>query len=441
MDHQREGAKHLLRGHAFLAFEPGLGKTRTCIEALDQLGITGNVLVICPAIARENWKQEFAKWETLPRNVVVGVPLDARGSGSGSVLIVSYDAISSMSVPARAALLTRDWNVLILDEAHRLKNPDAKRTLMIYGQYCSMKKAIAAKASRVWLLSGTPAPNNVAEMWTHLRALKPEAIRGLFGEPMAVDAFEDAFCKVRKTVYGRQIVGSRNIPELRRRMGDFFLPKREKDCVDLPDLIFDTVELPVDDLKDKATLKRLDEALTPYALAKDPVAALNGAGAHIAEERRLLGTLKAPLVGQFVQNELAGAPEDYKVLLFFWHKDVGRTLADVLVDHRPAFISGATGVGARAAALAAFKDDPKCRVFIGQMQATGEAINLTTARRVIFAEPSWTPKDNYQAAKRAHRIGQTNHVHASYLAFAGSMDARILKAIEKKTRDLYEFMA
>jgi SNF2 family DNA or RNA helicase len=437
MKHQSEGVDLLVKGHAFLAFEPGLGKTRTTIAALDKLRVKSRVLVICPAIARVNWQREFEKWQEVQRTVHVCKPGDTTPA---DVYVMSYDSISIMTTSERNFMLSRPWNTIILDEAHRLKNPDAKRTKMIYGHRATMKKSLAANAKRVWLLSGTPAPNDASEMWTHLAALHPEAITGMFGEPMNFTAFQDAFCTVRTTVYGRQVTGSRNIPELRRRMGGFFLPKREKDCLDLPALIWDTHELPVDDLKEKTVLARLDEILKPYAEAPDPVKALQGAGTHIAEERRLLGTLKAPLVAEYVQNELKNAPKDFKVIVFFWHKDVGRILYEMLVDYRPVLIHGGTVHQARQSMLDQFQNDPKCRVFIGQMQATGEAINLVNARRVIFAEASWTPKDNYQAAKRAHRIGQNASVHASFAALAGSMDARILRTIEKKSRDLEKIM-
>jgi SNF2 family DNA or RNA helicase len=425
-------------GHVFIAHEPGLGKTRTAIASLDELGIAHNVLVICPAIARENWRAEFAKWGQIKRLVHVGKPADFLGKG---VLIVSYDAFSRMTSRQRNAFLEHDWAVLICDEAHRLKTSTAKRTKVIYGSHASMKNALAAKAEQVWLLSGTPAPNHAGELWTHLHALWPESITGLSGVMREYD-FQEAFCKVNTTVFGRQIVGSKNIPALKSKIKPFFLPAREKDCVDLPDLIFDIFPLPVDDIK--AQVAKLDTALAPYANAPDPVKALAGAGSHISVERHMLGDLKMPLVGNMIINELRGMPKDGKILVFAYHRSVlGNLLNDLTVALGPGsvhVIHGGVSDQTRQNIIKRFQTDPDCRVLLGQTNTAGEAVNLTAARRVIFAEPSWVPKDNYQAAKRAHRIGQTHRVHASFAVLAGSMDAKIMRSVHRKTVELSALM-
>ena len=438
MQHQLD-ALPLLMGDAslFLAYEPGLGKSRTCIEALDRLKIKGPILVVCPAIARENWRNEFAKWGAVPRGVVVGKP----DKVSGNVFVTSYDAISLMKPATRDKFLKHQWNAAIFDEAHRLKEKTAKRTKYIYGANCSMQKAIAANAKRVWLLSGTPAPNHVGELWTHLKALNPQAIATIDGTPMRLEQFQDVYCKVRTTSFGRQISGSKNIPHLKSKMAGWFLPKRERDCVNnLPALLWDTYPLPTDNL-DQKLLAQLDKELAPYAQSPDPVAALRGAGAHIATERKLLGKLKVPLVAQMIQNELENSGSDHKIIVFAQHKDVIDHLANFLTQYVPVVVDGRTSDKDRNRHIGLFQNDPLVRVFIGQIQATGEAINLTAANRVIFAEPSWTPKDNFQCVKRAHRIGQGSHVRATFAVLANSMDQQILCAVERKTRDLSVVMS
>jgi SNF2 family DNA or RNA helicase len=438
LDHQREALPRLQQGHAFLAFEPGLGKTRTCIAALDADNIKGSILVICPAIARENWRNEFTKWQTVQREIFVGKPPHGMNA---DVTVYSYDAISGMYPEVRNALLTKKWHTLILDEAHRLKEASAKRTKHVYGVHASLTKSLAGAASRVWCLSGTPAPNHLGELWTHLRALKPEAITSETGLILNRVQFEDTYCNVRTTSFGRQIAGSKNVPHLRAKMGDFFMPKKEQDCINLPPLRWETYALPTDKIKDKDVLARIDSELRPYAEADDPIEALRGAGAHIATERRLLGRLKIPLVIEYVEEQLQNSPPGTKLLVFGQHTDVIFQITQGLLHYGAVHIDGAVPDHERNARIRAFQGDEKCRVLVGQLQAAGEAITLTAATRVIFAEASWVPKDNFQAVKRAHRIGQGKSVRATYLVLAKSMDQQIIKSVERKTRELTPIMA
>lgn len=186
-------------------------------------------------------------------------------------------------------------------------------------------------------------------------------------------------------------------------------------------------------------LAKLDKALEPYATAPDPVAALRGAGAHLATERKLLGQLKAPLVAELVHDELINNYRQ-KIIVFAQHTAVIDKLTELLAAHNPVVVDGRVSDKARNAAIDTFQTKPACRVFIGQIQATGEAIDLTAANRVIFAEASWTPKDNFQCVKRAHRIGQQNKVRATFAVLAKSMDQQILSTVARKTRDLSEMM-
>lgn len=439
MEHQKEGVSLCIRGNAFLAFEPGLGKTRTTIEALDHLGIQEDILVVCPAIARNNWKDEFDKWGTISRDV--HIQRAGHGTPPG-VFITSYESIARMTPSERNVMLQKAFKVVILDEAHRVKSLTAKRTMMLYGHHATMRKAICANAKYVWCLSGTPAPNHAGELYTHLRALYPSAILGLFNEPMTYPDFEKAFCTTKNNgVFGRQVTGSRNIPELRRRMQKFFLPKRVENCVDLPPLIIDTKALHVRDVKDQKVLKELDDKMRPIAEAPDTLTALRQEAAHLSTERKMLGMLKAPLAAELILTEVEGMPPGQKLLAFFHHPDVGKAVYHIVSQGTGvAYIDGSINQRGRDMALQRFQTDPNCRVFLGQMTATGEALNLTQARRVILIEPSWTPKDNIQCIKRAHRMGQKDKVYASYVTLAGSLDHRIMRAVVKKSGDILKIM-
>jgi SWI/SNF-related matrix-associated actin-dependent regulator 1 of chromatin subfamily A len=110
-DYQKTGAQFLVDNPAaFLADEQGLGKTIQVIAASDMLGLK-KVVVLCPAIAKINWKREFEKWGTVERDVRV----------------FSYDKMV-MSKEVRNEIAAFEPDVLVIDEAHYLKNRQAKRT-------------------------------------------------------------------------------------------------------------------------------------------------------------------------------------------------------------------------------------------------------------------------------------------------------------------------
>jgi SNF2 family DNA or RNA helicase len=92
----------------------------------------------------------------------------------------------------------------------------------------------------------------------------------------------------------------------------------------------------------------------------------------------------------------------------------------------------------RATAIDKFRNDKHCRVFLGQLNACGTAITLTEANQVVFIEQDWTPANNLQAAKRAHRIGQDRPVYVNNLMLHNSIDERISAALTAKTLHLME---
>jgi SNF2 family DNA or RNA helicase len=482
--------------HVLVAFEPGLGKTRTTIAALQTLSTTAttstplSVLIITPAIARDNWAAEFGLWwpslprglvkvlETLkdiPQNLKALFPRSladmfqegelARTSTFPRVVIASYDMLGNLYSTRPGVQKPREffthtpWDVVIIDEAHRLKSISALRTKFIYGPranpYPPTSQSVirhTASQGRVWLLSGTPAPNHLGELYTHLRALWPHLLRlPLTTHPMALSEFEDRYCHVNTTQFGRQITGSRNAPQLKALLTTpdpgfnaaqpAAIFRRLDQCLTLPPIDISTWALPKADIP-QATLKALDLALTSVVQSlenhPDPAAELSKLGLHMASERHALGLLKAPLAADLIAGDLAAAPHT-KCLVFFHHRQVGLALEKALTSGGIpcVFIDGTTSPASRRARIADFQTPlSPVRVMVAQMQAAGEAINLTEGREVYLVEPSYTPKENAQAIKRAHRIGQQKSVRARFLTIHGTMDARIMSIVAKKTREL-----
>ena len=191
--YQQTGATFLARrGRALLADEMGLGKSAQAIAACDIVGAGLSVGVVCPASVKANWKREFALF----------------GREAHNVDIESYDKV------ARGAFDKAAFDVLILDEAHYLKSPKAKRTKAIYGPKCDGVDGLVGRSNRVFLLTGTPTPNDPSELWTHLRAVMPGAIAGKT-RPRPYFSFINRYCTIINKGFGPQITGGRRLDELR----------------------------------------------------------------------------------------------------------------------------------------------------------------------------------------------------------------------------------
>ncbi len=410
---QRAGADWLkMADHALLADQPGLGKTVQTLVAAAELGCM-DILVICPAIAKAHWRKHFETWHP-----------QAVGT------IVTYDKLSRDAAFIKT-LREQEWDLLILDEAHYLKTKKAKRTKAVYGPANKLTGGIAKSAKRVWLLTGTPSPNHAGELWTHMRALWPKLILNQARQPMNEYEFQNKFCKVKDTTFGRQITGSANIPELRMRLAPAIL-RRMKTAVlpELPPLVFRL--LPVDP---PSYMDQEPPSEMPQELDGDELLAWIKANAvALAAERRQVGLLKAEVACEWIINELEGNTR--KLIVFAWHKDVLRTIFERMTEFNPVLIDGSTPEHKRVEIIEAFQEDPKFRLFIGQIKACGVAITLTAASDILFVEQDWTPDNNYQAACRAHRIGQKDGVLAQAMYLNNSVDERVQRALVRKQNDL-----
>lgn len=405
--YQVEGARFLATAPTkgrLLADEPGLGKTAQAIAACDELMQgNGNVAVVAPASVRENWRREFDRFSRHHHRI----------------LVESYDKVARGAWDG-----LNEVDVLILDEAHMLKTRDAKRTKAILGP-----GGLAERAQHVLLLTGTPTPNHPAELWPALHALAPDLILGKNGKPLAYWPFVSRYCRTRDNGFGTEIVGGRNLPELRERIAPFVLRRKKADVLkDLPPIRF--AELPLDsDFKmppDIAALVPEVEA----ALEKDGVDGLKSIAQHVASLRRITGLAKVGPASAWIRDALDGGIE--KLVVFAYHREVLQALT---VDAARAGIGYACITGAttdRQAEVDKFRDLGTCRLFFGQITAAGTGINLTSASHLVILESSWVPAENEQAVMRIHRIGQNDACLVRVATLAGSIDERIQRAVMRK---------
>jgi SWI/SNF-related matrix-associated actin-dependent regulator 1 of chromatin subfamily A len=449
---QQEGARFLsTRTWALLADEMGLGKTAQAIVGCDTIGAE-RILVLCPAVARINWSREFKKFSTRSRHITVLLDGSTKIKPTDTCIICSYDLLLKNSI--RSDLSQLQWEVVILDEMHYLKNRNAKRTRIVFQQLVSM-------ATRgVWALSGTPAPNHAAELYPFLSAA------GIWKD--SYWAFVKRFCVTRETVYGIQFIGVQRVEELRSLLAPIMLRRKKEDVLkDLPTILFTNVLVEAGKVDMNLWYPEIARGTVPEAKIREQIAAeensvnaiLNMTGqrsdaatealsalqeqaleqknGQVIMSRRYLGLSKVPPIAEIIKEEL-NAQAYEKIVLFAWHKDVIRLLTALLQEYHPLVLYGGTPVLERDKRIQSFQTKKKHRIFIGQVKAAGVAISLTAACEVAFVESSWTPADNAQAAMRVHRIGQTKPVRVRFFGVADSTDEVIQRVLRRKTRDMVQ---
>lgn len=419
--YQRAGVAWLAQQKtALLADEMGLGKTAQAIMAAAEIG-AHRIGVVCPASLRLNWRREFDRWwpDWLER------PL---------LYVESYDKV------ARHCWREPNFDLLIVDEAHYAKTPTAARTKALYGESAD-GSGLVSKAKRTWLLTGTPAPNNPAELWTHLRALRPEIVTGANGKPAAYWSFVERYCHTFDNDFGLQIGKGRRLDELKKIIAPFILRRTKAEVLkDLPEVRFDV--LPLDGIVAGNMLEadhlvamfEHDERLALKVLREEGVDGLRKIASHVATLRRLTAVAKVPALIEWIEGFLESGE---KLVVFAHHRDVIGALTHHFMG-RAVEITGSTSQEFRARSVDVFQYDSRVPLFIGQLQAAGTGLTLTAASTVLLAEQSWVPAENVQAAARVHRIGQKNACQVWSAVLAGSIDEQVGAALTRKMNNLVQ---
>jgi SWI/SNF-related matrix-associated actin-dependent regulator 1 of chromatin subfamily A len=417
--YQHGGAQHLAeRNVAALLDDMGLGKSAMAVTAADLIAAV-NILIICPAIARLTWQKEVLEWQTLRRSVqIINSAADAKNL-RGDAVIISYALVAK----ALAALRERQFDVLILDEAQNAKSIQAERTKAIYG-----KGGLVSSVRRVWLLSGTIAPNNPSEWYPPYRCL--------FGGKLPFREFRDRYCVVKQTPFGEQIVGAnvQRLAELAAHLSPYILQRRQQDVLkELPPLRFVHVPLRPTQVPLQPDLSVEELAILGRSEAGENVAVAEQM--KLATLRRWTGIAKTPAVIEHIESVLEG-PQ--KAVAFGYHTEV---LLSIYKAFAPiaGLIDGSTPQKRRQELLDAFQGADKPRLLILQITVGGTAITLHRAHHVVFAEVTWTPSDIVQAAKRCHRLGQASSVLAQIISLSGSIDERVNGVVMRKANELAAF--
>lgn len=478
LPYQKVGIFYAVRqGNALIADEPGLGKTIQAIGTSNAVPEARRILVIVPASLKINWQREWQKWCTKGLRVdrVSGgkpenwpTPTDEQGYAvEPEVVIINFDLVEQHS----QKLMEAPWDMMIVDEAHALKNESAKRTKAILGHGNGKNHVPGIPSKRTLLLTGTPILNRPSEIWSLAHALDPDYFSDKF-------AFERRYCDGKSTEFGWNSRGSSNLQELQRELRARIMVRRRKSQVlkDLPPKTRQLIELDhpafaktndhyakleqaSQTLKDcferREALKDEAErikAMTPndpatqaaqsqYKQAASQLARESKvAFFQMSEIRKETALIKVPQVIDLIKTALPNG----KLILFCHHSEVADAYRDALNAHfkkqagkngtpkTVAMVTGKTPNDQRQLEADRFQQDPDCQVFIGSIQAAGVGLTLTKASTVLFAELDWVPGNVSQAEDRAHRIGQRDHVLVYHAVIEGTLDSLMVRRLIEK---------
>jgi SWI/SNF-related matrix-associated actin-dependent regulator 1 of chromatin subfamily A len=416
---QRAGIAYAASRRATLiADEMGLGKTIEAIGLINQSTDIRTVLVVCPASLKINWQRELERWLVHPLTIGIcnGTVPDV------DILITNYEQLGK--VPPK------DLDLLIVDEAHMVKNPRAQRTKLV--------TAWGKRARRVILMTGSPIVNRPKELHSLLSILDAPA--------WPFWPYVTRYCAAYQNRWGWDFSGASNLDELqyklrstlmvRRLKADVLteLPPKRRQLITLSSKGYSQslkaearIQEQVDQEREALELERdLAEAIGDTEAYNRAVQALRqtsqAAFAEISRIRHETAVAKVPSVVEHVIGLLESVD---KVVVMAYHHDVVDALCEELVWYGVVSLTGRDSQTTRQHAVDTFQTDTNTRIFIGSIQAAGVGLTLTAAS-------TWVPGNVSQAEDRCHRIGQTDSVLVQHVVLDGSIDARLAQVLIDK---------
>lgn len=472
-EHQKIGVRwlwelHQLGSGGILGDEMGLGKTIQTIAFLTALRTSnivsahkgyanlGPTILVCPATVMHQWLMEFRKWWPQFRVAI----LHNTGTFSGNrkdlvqvinksrgILIVSYPGV----VIYQDYLHAFDWHYAILDEGHKIRNPDAQVTL-------------ACKRFRTphrIILSGSPVQNNLKELWSIFDFIYPGKLGTLpvfmeqFATPITQGGYANASdiqvqiaykcaCVLRDTI--KPYLLRRTKAEVNNRLK---LPERSEQVLFCKltekQRKYYQAYLESPTVRDiKGGFCQIFVGLTELRKICNHPDLFDSTDCH-DQIKQLREAPKKKHMEFFSEDETFGhfkksgkmmvvdallklwKSQGHKVLLFTQSRQMMKIFVDYLNErsYRHMTMDGSTPIISRQTMIEEFNKNEEIFVFLLTTRVGGVGINLTGANRIIIYDPDWNPSTDIQARERAWRIGQQRHVIIYRLLTAGTIEEKI----------------
>ncbi|XP_019642720.1 PREDICTED: LOW QUALITY PROTEIN: DNA excision repair protein ERCC-6-like [Branchiostoma belcheri] len=464
--YQQTGVRWLWELHSqqaggIMGDEMGLGKTIQAIVFLYGLhygkvrnrGIMtkyiglGPVMIVAPVTVLHQWVREFHTWFPRVRVAILHesgtfttskdrlIREIARDRG---VLVTSYQEVNLR----QDSLLHYDWHYVILDEGHKIRNPDAKVTLACK-QFRTPHRII---------LSGSPMQNNLRELWSLCDFVFPGKLGTLpvfmeqFSVPITQGGYANATPVQVQTAYKCACVLRDTInPYLLRRMKNdvkmnLNLPNKSEQVL-FCRITEEQKEAYKDYLGSRECQQILDGQYQVFAGLITLRKICNHPDLVTGGPRIMVGTDESTLTKDqhYGYWKRSGKMIVVNTLLKMWHKQGHRVLlfsqSKQMLDLMEEFVQdqnytymrmdGTTTISSRQPKITKFNKDTSIFVFLLTTRVGGLGVNLTGANRVIIFDPDWNPSTDMQARERAWRIGQNQDVTIYRLLTTGTIEEKI----------------
>lgn len=437
MPFQRASIEYALnRTNCLIGDQPGLGKTPIAICYANEIQAK-RVLVICPASIRRQWVKRIREWTTLRWPYTVYAIEKGRNGvhPTAEWTVVSYELARTEAIGK--ALAKGEYDLLIMDEAHYVKNHESRRSRAIFGGGDGALFApLISRAERTLALTGTPLPNRPREAYTLSRALCWDAIDWASEEGFQKRFNPGGHFEGRRSDgsvfhYHKEEVGRSG--ELQCRLRANFMVRHLKRDV-MPQL-----KLPVYDIVQVDETGPVKQALAAEKLLDIDLKNLENGDidpfeGHVAVVRRQMGEAIAPQVAAYARMLIDGGEE--KVVIFAWHISVLDILCKELHDLGVLRVDGSTSASAKEKAVEQFQKDPSKQIIVGNTLSLGTGVDglQHASAHALLAEPDWVSGNNEQAIDRLDRGGQKRTVQADLFVAPGSLTERILHSSLTKMR-------
>ena len=385
--YQTFGVKYIAhQKRVLLGDEMGLGKTMQAIASMVALKNEGkhHFMVVCPASVLINWCREIKKFSDFEVTKVHGGDTDALLNWrlNGGVAVTTYESISRFELPEKFK-----FAMLVADEAHYVKNPQAKRTKAL--------SALLSKSEGVLFMSGTPLENRVEEMCFLVSLLNEEISKEI--EDVKYISTAEQFRSELAPVY------------LRRT--------REDVLTELPELV---------EKEQWCDVTAIEQNAYREAVMSENFMAMRQVSWNVED---IEDSTKAQRLMELCDK---AKEEGRKVIVFSFFRETLRKVQSLLSDRCMEVITGEVSPQRRQEIVDEFGRAESGAVLISQVQAGGTGINIQCASVIIFCEPQIKPSIENQAIARAYRMGQVRDVLVYRLLSDETIDERMLEILREK---------